>query len=1582
MARQIVIRDTSGAGTFLASSSGTSHFDYAVNTSEHSITLTYTGDSTADIKIHLAQDPDTREYIANSLMLSIKWGTQGTEQTVVYVHDDAYEVSWKYGNRTLTPGNPSVVVQDDGVISCTPSFDSGVIPSQTVTEVTIAGYWKTNVNPDANTGCYNNCAIWKLNTNYTISWKKPQLNTSDVSIVGYLIVYWKGEWQPGYHNTIGDMVMVGANTTSYISKSDWFNSAEGHKIKHTVFTIYNKGMSPKMSVAQSQTESEWESSTIADYSAFMLFDASHVPELRTVSFYQENGQDLIVIDGVPQTSSGVLNESYVSVPESTAWIPENYHLIGWQERVDGGQWESNVLSNAEVNQILITTNLDFRAVLAPNTLNITYINSDDLTQQIIDQKTIGIDYSILDCTWTKPDYIFSSWNTAIDGSGDSYLPDQIYTLDTPLTLYTIWRTEWDYDEDIDILWHKRPELKLGAKRTSLEKPSYVTLVINPELHPIITASGINKNFVSQTSDIQHREETAENRWHTENTWNGTTDYEDISSYDPNYYPDWTDEDTPITQLYRTDVCSNASTKARTEFNINQEYHLKAKIVDGLLVRSTYTQNAQSVGLSGNKSMISPNNKFSAKSDWSNVALLLKYITKLLVHNPFMDEVLKESRELEIVNNKPHWNKQWRQPSIPPETDYWQLREHIQENINSADEINRQDNIISLLEMRSNEMSVNGFENTELDNYIIPTLKRELIEDENLVYDKSQFEVLLRILDKINSSHSKIDAEREDFENRYKEVYVGESQEGTSPRIMDLDGERHALNSLYNPTESDVLENRVRDTQYKEVELRNFENGRTENIGTSTDHIYDYDISEIDMERSLSDFIYILSRMSPRAKGSEGSKADFNDLSLDSSNKSQYWDEDNNRFKDIAFTNWIPSTQSWREEENKITDYTQYDELVGYHTIRPDSSDEFMNNGCRAACMGLCTSGCYQTCVGGCNTACGTSCFFGCKNSCSGTCGGQCDDKCLHGCKNTCYEECNNSCGGSCTGCGGTCTGVCEGTCELACYNACQGVCSNTCTGNCGNNCQSGCQSGCKTGCTGTCNTSCTNNCQNNCGSGCENSCSGTCSKGCTGHCSQTCEGECTGGCHLVCTNGCGFSCSTDCSGTCNQYCSGSCNSTCNQNCSTKCYSGCTGECEQSCNSGCKLGCKQTCNSSCSGQAKISIDTESGESVTGCRGTCAAACSSNCYTACGYQCGSSCTNECMNGCDIDCGGLCKGTCTDSCTAGCASWCYGACTSSCTQICTTACQMTCGGLCMKTCTDTCYSTCLELCATTCLNMCLSDCYEYCSRTCIDQCSGDCFTSCYNACINSCKNEGCKIECGSQCAYECITGCSVQCGNSCSYSCFGVCGQNCKGDCKFECHVTCQTVCDDTCLSECDHNCGNGCGFSCGSQCSSGCKNKCKTECSTNCTTKCDNDCNKFCKTTCNETCENTCVGGCWSSCGKECNSSCKNGCTTGCHTSCKTGCSNKCENSCDNNCNSNCSNGCLSACEAICKGSCEDNCGSDCTGTCAGGCNTTCVGECSEECGSGCDSSCNTSCSLTCQGSCHTACTGAAFKLVSA
>lgn len=455
MASTLTVKDSDNLCTFLASTSTVSpSYNATANDSNHSITLSFATDNTNPV-ISLAKDPSTGNYLENSLMVEINWA--GRHQTVILVHPDAYGVEWTVGGTKLTRSTPSKQITSGSTIYAKSLRQAGAVPTQTATKVRIRGYWQTNTYPESTTGCYNKPSIIQVGVKYTVDWAEPDLSSYSASnkpvILGYMVVYWKGNWGASDGVTgIGDSVMVAPDVTSLTSNANWWSGVNGHHLKHTVFTIYNKGISPAISTAKAECLTERPTSSagsgtgasVKNYSHYSKFDNSDTTQLYQVGFYLENGTSPVVVNNSDFISYQVAGSKVVT-PTGSSWIPTNYHLSGWYRKDGTGSWQTTLLTNSAVKNIAVNNNIYFKAKFDPNTVNIVFkpnypSGSSGSGTDVTKSWMIGSSQSLpaAPATPTKTGYTvtFAGWYDA--ASGGNAVPNPYTVPSSGKTFYAHW----------------------------------------------------------------------------------------------------------------------------------------------------------------------------------------------------------------------------------------------------------------------------------------------------------------------------------------------------------------------------------------------------------------------------------------------------------------------------------------------------------------------------------------------------------------------------------------------------------------------------------------------------------------------------------------------------------------------------------------------------------------------------------------------------------------------------------------------------------------------------------------------------------------------------------------------------------------------------------------------------------------------------------------------------------------------------------------------------------------------------------------------------------------------------------------
>lgn len=90
----------------------------------------------------------------------------------------------------------------------------------------------------------------------------------------------------------------------------------------------------------------------------------------------------------------------------------------------------------------------------PATYNLTYHANDGTNRTSATSHTSGAEAVVATSLWNRTDYVFTSWNTAADGSGTSYTSGASITMTSSIELYAQWRyTGGTVDPDPDPTEH-------------------------------------------------------------------------------------------------------------------------------------------------------------------------------------------------------------------------------------------------------------------------------------------------------------------------------------------------------------------------------------------------------------------------------------------------------------------------------------------------------------------------------------------------------------------------------------------------------------------------------------------------------------------------------------------------------------------------------------------------------------------------------------------------------------------------------------------------------------------------------------------------------------------------------------------------------------------------------------------------------------------------------------------------------------------------------------------------------------------------------------------------------------------------
>lgn len=126
---------------------------------------------------------------------------------------------------------------------------------------------------------------------------------------------------------------------------------------------------------------------------------------------------------------------------------ENYKFIGWNTKADGTgkSYSADGILNVEDFVDYSENNvLTLYAQWAKTTAKITYCLDKNCTNKDEIEYEIGQSVKIQDCTIEMVGYDFTSWNTKIDGTGQTYNVGDEIILESNLILYPIFRESFTY----------------------------------------------------------------------------------------------------------------------------------------------------------------------------------------------------------------------------------------------------------------------------------------------------------------------------------------------------------------------------------------------------------------------------------------------------------------------------------------------------------------------------------------------------------------------------------------------------------------------------------------------------------------------------------------------------------------------------------------------------------------------------------------------------------------------------------------------------------------------------------------------------------------------------------------------------------------------------------------------------------------------------------------------------------------------------------------------------------------------------------------------------------------------------------
>lgn len=169
----------------------------------------------------------------------------------------------------------------------------------------------------------------------------------------------------------------------------------------------------------------------------------------------------------------------------------NYTFGGWNTQADG---EGTTYQAGNTFEISANTTLYAKWIADPK-YNLTYKANGGVGEDVVEQYFNNEAVTISNCTFTYEGHRFVNWNTATDGSGDSYGIGATYTMTTAgLTLYAQWEetseVEFTYDFTDLNKFYTNPEMTVHPLSSSSNQ--YLTLYY--ENGDVFTTSSTSSSY--------------------------------------------------------------------------------------------------------------------------------------------------------------------------------------------------------------------------------------------------------------------------------------------------------------------------------------------------------------------------------------------------------------------------------------------------------------------------------------------------------------------------------------------------------------------------------------------------------------------------------------------------------------------------------------------------------------------------------------------------------------------------------------------------------------------------------------------------------------------------------------------------------------------------------------------------------------------------------------------------------------------------------------------------------------------------------------------------------------------------------
>lgn len=273
--------------------------------------------------------------------------------------------------------------------------------------ITWSGNWKDS---DARVGV-NNYA------NYMISARIGRGSNDTIAVAIKFLIYARNFGDTAYIDMNGS-VKVGSGSWN---RSGAYTCSGGFGAYNESRTIYYTGSAA--SGVTVYVRGDWNE----NYTGSVSFSAPSYTTTYKITYNANGGS------GAPSSQTKVYNTTLKL--SSTKPTNTGYNFLGWNTKSDGSGTSYAAGANYTANAAAT-----LYAQWSRITYAVSFEGNENTGGSTPDQtKVYGTALAISQNGFTRTNYSFLYWNTAADGSGDTYEAGATYNENAPLTLYAIWK---------------------------------------------------------------------------------------------------------------------------------------------------------------------------------------------------------------------------------------------------------------------------------------------------------------------------------------------------------------------------------------------------------------------------------------------------------------------------------------------------------------------------------------------------------------------------------------------------------------------------------------------------------------------------------------------------------------------------------------------------------------------------------------------------------------------------------------------------------------------------------------------------------------------------------------------------------------------------------------------------------------------------------------------------------------------------------------------------------------------------------------------------------------------------------------